>query len=102
MKLIRTSILVVILTITPMLVISQDYPSSAEIFDAIKTEVDNGRSSSIVIGVIDNGKEDLWRVWSFIKSQINPLTTPHPHTPILVILSFWSLKSFFNNPLIFM
>jgi serine-type D-Ala-D-Ala carboxypeptidase/endopeptidase len=36
---------------------SQVYPSMAEINEMIKGEVDNGRSSSIVIGIIDNGIE---------------------------------------------
>jgi len=36
---------------------SQEYPSLSEITEMIKEEVDNGRSSSIVIGIIDNGIE---------------------------------------------
>lgn len=36
---------------------SQEYASLEEINEMIKEEVDNGRSSSIVIGIIDNGIE---------------------------------------------
>ncbi len=51
-------LIILLLSVTPLFSISQEYPSIHEIKNVIKKEVDNGRSNSIVVGVIDNGKEN--------------------------------------------
>ena len=51
-------LIILLLSVAPLFSISQEYPSIQEIENVIKKEVDNGRSNSIVVGVIDNGKEN--------------------------------------------
>lgn len=50
--------LVFIIITFPINVLSQSYPSRQEIANVLKKEVENGRSNSIVVGIIDNGIED--------------------------------------------
>lgn len=50
--------IILLLSVTPLFSISQEYPSIQEIENVIKKEIDNGRSNSIVVGIIDNGKEN--------------------------------------------
>ena len=57
MKKIHSYLVLLIFIILPDLSISQEYPTLNEIKEVIKEEVDNGRSNSIVIGIIDNGIE---------------------------------------------
>jgi len=55
MKLYQSISLTIALCISSLYAESQVYPSIQEITSVIKREVDNGRSSSIAIGIIDNG-----------------------------------------------
>lgn len=48
---------VTIFCLIPLINYSQEYPTLDEIRLILKEEVDNGRSSSIAVGIYDNGKE---------------------------------------------
>ncbi len=57
MKNIFLIILISVFIAHPQILFSQEYASLEDINKIIKEEVDNGRSSSIVVGIIDNGTE---------------------------------------------
>src|SRR6056297_1619190 len=52
--------LLVLLLIIPFVAYAQNYPTQRQIAKALKKEVENGRSKSIVVGIIDNGIEDYF------------------------------------------
>ena len=48
----------ILILFAPLVIKSQNYPTHKEIAKALKKEVENGRSNSIIVGIVDNGVED--------------------------------------------